>query len=217
MTELPRLSAREAAVRASYDTVAQEYADRVPQRFAGDVLGRALLSGFAELVKRDGGGLPVVDAGCGPGHVTAHLAGLGLPVHGVDLSPRMVETARRAHAGLRFEVGSMTALDAGDASLAGVVAWWSLVHTPPEELAAVFAEFRRVLVPGGHVVVGFRVGSGPRSPRRAYGLPVSYEFHRFAPERVAGALAGVGLEVDGRLMWGGEADPSAGLLASRPT
>ncbi|MFE9404030.1 class I SAM-dependent methyltransferase [Streptomyces sp. NPDC006530] len=48
--------------------------------------------------------------GCGTGRITAHLRELGLDVFGIDLSPGMVEVARRDHPGLRFDVGSMTDL-----------------------------------------------------------------------------------------------------------
>ena len=98
---------------------------------------------------------PVADLGCGPGYVTAHLGGLGLNAFGVDLSPTMIELAREAHPDLRFEVGSMTALDIGDEALGGVLAWYSTIHTPPEELPAVLTEFHRVLAPGGHLLLAF--------------------------------------------------------------
>ena len=59
-------------------------------------------------VDTDVGGGPVADVGCGPGHVTAHLRDSGLDAFGIDLSPVMIDVARREHPGLRFEVGSMT-------------------------------------------------------------------------------------------------------------
>lgn len=138
--------------RASYDTVAVDYAELVRPAFEGDLLGRAMLGAFAELVRAAGGG-PVADVGCGPGHVTAHLHSLGLPAFGVELSPGMVEVARRDHPGLRFDVGTMTALELADGELDGVVAWYSIIHTPPEVLPTVFEEFHRVLAPGGHLLV----------------------------------------------------------------
>jgi SAM-dependent methyltransferase len=85
-----------AAVRKSYDTVADAYAEQVPRPPDLDPLPRTLLGMFAETVRDTNLG-PLADLGCGPGFVTAHLAGLGAPAFGVDLSPRMVELARRAH------------------------------------------------------------------------------------------------------------------------
>ncbi|GAA3223377.1 hypothetical protein GCM10020256_31430 [Streptomyces thermocoprophilus] len=89
----------------------------------------------------------MADLGCGPGRITAYLASLGLSVYGLDLSESMLAIARREHPGLRFEQGSMTRLDLADGDLAGAVCWYSTIHTPDEELPALFAELYRVLAP----------------------------------------------------------------------
>jgi len=112
--------------RASFDAVAGTYAATFSDELAGKPLDRALLSAFAELVPAG----PVVDVGCGPGYVTAHLASLGLDVSGIDLSPGMVEVARRAYPSLPFSVGSMLALELADGSVAGLIAYYSIVNIP---------------------------------------------------------------------------------------
>lgn len=202
------------ATRESYDTVAETYAEFVKPRFAEDVLGRAVLAAFAELVRGTG---PVLDAGCGPGQVTAHLAGLGVEVFGIDLSPRMVAIARRTYPELRFEVGSMTALDLPDGGLGGVLAWSSLLHLPPAELPGVFAGFHRVLAPGGHLLILFHVGDEHLTPESAYGgHPVSYQSWMRQPDDVAGLLEETGFEVTARLLEKGEKRPHARLLARKP-
>jgi SAM-dependent methyltransferase len=191
-----------AATRESYDLVAREYAEVVPPRFDADVVGRGMLGAFAELV--DG---PVADLGCGPGQVTAYLAARGADVFGVDVSPGMVGVARERYPALRFEVGAMAELAIEDATLGGIVAWWSIVHTPPESLPAVFAEFRRVLKPGGHVILGFHTGDGHRRAEHAYGHDVTLDVYRFPVDRVVEAL---GMTVTARLLLG---DRQACLLA----
>lgn len=150
MTEASYLS----TTRTAYDAVAVRYAELFGDYLADLPLDRALIAAFAELVRAADAG-PVADLGCGPGYVTAHLGGLGLNAFGVDLSPTMIELAREAYPDLRFEVGSMTALDIGDEALGGVLAWYSTIHTPPEELPAVLTEFHRVLAPGGHLLLAF--------------------------------------------------------------
>ena len=150
MTEASYLS----TTRTAYDAVAVRYAELFENYLADLPLDRALIAAFAELVRAADAG-PVADLGCGPGYVTAHLGGLGLNAFGVDLSPTMIELAREAYPDLRFEVGSMTALDIGDEALGGVLAWYSTIHTPPEELPAVLTEFHRVLAPGGHLLLAF--------------------------------------------------------------
>ncbi|MGH3880358.1 MAG: class I SAM-dependent DNA methyltransferase [Actinophytocola sp.] len=198
------------AIRDSYDAVARDYADVVPDRFAGDVFGRAMIAACAEVVSG-----PVADVGCGPGQVTAHLAALGLDAFGVDLSPRMVAVARERYPRLRFEVGSMAGLEIGDGSLGGLVAWWSIVHTPPAELPVVFAEFHRVLAPGGYALVGFHAGDRRRRPEHAYGHPVHFDVYRFPPDRIATLLADAGLRVTATLTTEGENAPQVCLFARK--
>lgn len=200
------------ATRAYYDTVAEDYAARVPGLFAEDIPGRALIGAFAEEVRADGG-LPVADLGCGPGHVTAHLAGLGLGVHGVDVSPRMVDIARRRHPELRFETGAMDALALPDGGLGGIVAWWSILHTPPDRLPALFAEFRRVLTPGGRLLLGFHAGNGEpyTSEKRAGGF--AYAIHLLSTDRVVGQLEEAGFALTARLTTPGAKWPQVCLLA----
>ena len=82
---------------------------------------------FAERVAAAGGGL-AADLGCGPGLMTARLRDLGLDVFGVDLSTAMIGLARDAYPGLRFEAGSMDALDLADGALGGIVSWCSVIH-----------------------------------------------------------------------------------------
>jgi SAM-dependent methyltransferase len=155
-----------ADTRTSYDTVAVSYADLLRDALADAPYDRALLGLFADLVRAAGGG-PVADVGCGPGRITAYLRGLGVDAFGVDLSPGMIDVARRDHPGVRFEVGSMTDLGLADASVAGVLAWFSLIHVPDDEVPAVVAHFHRVLRPGGVLLLGFHVGTGRRLKPRA--------------------------------------------------
>ena len=207
-----------AAVRESYDTVAADYADLLRDALAAAPHDRAVLGLFAELVLAAGGG-PVADVGCGPGRITAHLAHLGLDAFGIDLSPGMVEVARRDHPGLRFDVGSVTGLDLPDGTLAGALAWYSLIHTPTAGLPAVLAELARVLRPGGQLLVAFQAGDEPVHLHHAYGHDVRLVNHRRPPELVEELLAAAGLAVHTRLLRepeGREKSPQAYLLARRP-
>ncbi|MGW6685233.1 class I SAM-dependent DNA methyltransferase [Streptomyces sp. NPDC054961] len=189
-------------VRASYDAVAADYARLLSTELAGKPLDRAVLAAFAEYVRGEdpSGGRAVADLGCGPGRVTAHLDGLGVRAFGVDLSPAMVAVARRSYPGLRFEVGSMGALDVADGVLGGVLAWYSTVHTPPSELPPLFAEFARVLAPGGYALIAFEAGDEKIRLEHAYGHPVSLDVYGTPPGHVAALLAGAGLAEVARLI-----------------
>jgi SAM-dependent methyltransferase len=203
--------------RIAYDTVADSYAEELRDLLDASPWDRSVLATFAELVGATG---PVGDLGCGPGRLTGHLASLGLDVFGVDLSPGMVDAARRAHPGLRFEVGSLAALDLEDGSLAGALAWYSLIHTPPAELPPVVAELARVLAPGGRLLTGFQVGDERRHITHGYGHDVSLAAYRLPPDFVAELCAAAGLVVEARLVREPqppyEKTPQAYLLARKP-
>ena len=184
--------------RTAYDTVAVDYAALLRTSLAESPLDRAMLTVFAERVLLDGGGA-VGDLGCGPGRVTAYLHERGLDAFGIDLSPGMVGVARETYPHLRFEVGSLDHLDLEDGALAGAVVWYSLIHTPPAEQPRVFAELRRVLAPGGHLVLAFQVGEDQHVHREvAYGHTVPLDSYRMSPGRVAEQLAEAGLTVHTR-------------------
>ena len=188
MTEPPYLR----TTREAYDTVAAEYAEHFRGELDRKPQDKAILGAFAELVRANG---PVLDVGCGPGDALAHLRTRGVKVFGVDLSPGMVDVARWANPGVRIDVGSMTALDRPDGALGGLVAWYSIIHIPPEELPAVFAEFHRVLVPRGHLLLAFQVGDEPLHFGEAFGHAVDLDFRRLRPDRVADLLADAGFDV----------------------
>jgi len=204
------------ALRASYDRVADAYVGMRAGDLGAHPWLRAVLGGFAEEVRGLG---PVLDVGCGPGQVSAHLAGLGVDVSGVDLSPRMVEHARRAYPGLSFQVASATELRPAEASLGGVLAWWSLFHLPRASVAAALGELAAALVPGGQLVWGTHVGDGEVQRSGAYGVDgVSWTTYLWQPEEMGAVVAGAGLEpvVELRFppLW--TARPQALLVARRP-
>ncbi|MGW7419712.1 class I SAM-dependent methyltransferase [Streptomyces sp. NPDC054813] len=178
-----------AATRTFYDTVAEDYADHFRADLADRPLERALLAAFAEWV---GEGGEVADLGCGPGRVTARLAGLGLSVFGLDLSESMLAIARRENPDLRFVPGSMLELAVADGALDGVLCWYSSIHMPDERLPALFGEFRRVLRPGGRLLLAFQVGDVARRHEDPWGHPVALDFERRRPQEMAGLLAEAG-------------------------
>ncbi|WP_307622113.1 class I SAM-dependent methyltransferase [Streptomyces sp. V3I7] len=220
----PRTAAAPAAdflrtTGASYDAIAKEYAGEHADHLADSPLERGLLAAFAELARA--AAAPVADVGSGPGHVTARLHDLGVPVFGVDLSPAMVDMARRTHPHLRFHVGSMTALDLPDATLGGVLALYSIIHVPDDHLPTALAEFHRALVPGGHVLLGFQWSSetpGLHLTER-YGHEIDLAYHWRTPDQVAGLLAEADLEPRSttvREPRGEEKLPRGSVLARKP-
>ncbi|MBG0833259.1 class I SAM-dependent methyltransferase [Planomonospora sp. ID67723] len=199
MIEPPFLS----TTRTAYDARAAEYAERFSASLDSRPLDRAMFAAFADL-------------GCGPGHGTAHLHSLGLTAFGVDLSPRMIALARRAHPHLRFDEGSMTALDLPDGALGGAVAWYSTIHTPPERLPEVLAELHRVLAPGGHLLMAFPSGDELLVLPEPFDHKVTLAY-RWPLGHVAGLLCQAGFTVVARLLCDeGDRFLQGCLLARRP-
>ncbi|MFJ2826567.1 methyltransferase domain-containing protein [Streptomyces sp. NPDC087263] len=186
------------ATRDGYDAAALTYAQLFRDTLRDRPLDRAILGAFAEVVRAGGDGR-VADLGCGPGHITAHLDELGLTAFGVDASPAMIELARRAHPGLRFDVGSMAALDIADGALGGVLSRWSIIHTPPQELPVILAEFHRVLAPGGHLLLGFSASEDPSHPTQLFDHAVAPAY-RWWPDHLATLLRESGLTEVARMI-----------------
>ena len=104
-----------SSVGASYDAVAERYAQEIGGELDAKPLDRALLAVLAEMAA----GGPLADLGCGPGHVGRHLADAGARVLGVDLSVAMCTLGVRG-TGLPFAAGDLTRLPLGTGSLAAL-------------------------------------------------------------------------------------------------
>ncbi|MEV4532674.1 class I SAM-dependent methyltransferase [Asanoa sp. NPDC049518] len=183
-------------IRATYDTVALAYDAALRSELAGKPVDRALLDVLLELSP----GI-VADVGCGPGHVTRHLAARHRAVVGVDLSPAMVSIARAAAPSLSFEVASMLDLPVADGAWSGIVAFYSIIHLTPAERRRAFGEFARVLSPGGWVLVSFHVSATDQPPgstqhtRSWFGSPVDLDSFYLEPAVVRADLAAAGFSV----------------------
>ncbi|RUR01534.1 class I SAM-dependent methyltransferase [Labedella endophytica] len=163
-------------VTAAYAGRAAEYTDLLGSMSAVHPSDRQLVESWADAVRGR-----ALDAGCGPGHWTNHLDGRGLDVRGIDLVPSFIDHARATYPEVRFGVGSIDHLDEPDASLGGVLSWFSTIHHEPERIGAPLAEFARTLRPGGLLLLGYFDGISTEpfdhAVVRAYRWPAE-ELHR---------------------------------------
>jgi SAM-dependent methyltransferase len=180
-------------LRADYDRVASAYTDRFSNELHDKPIDRRLLRRFARQVKGTG---QVLDLGCGPGHIARYLADRGTSVCGIDLAPKMVALAARRNPDIVFSVGNMTALDFPDGSVAGLLAFYSIVNFPLDVLDLVFAEMFRVLRPNGRLLLSFHMGDGIIHIEELLGQRVSMDFFLFQPSAVTEKLRAAGLHVD---------------------
>lgn len=184
--------------KAFYDAVALQYAQLLPDTAVEPAIDLAMIAHFAAEL---GEGARVLDAGCGTGRMIAHLhsLGSGLSVTGLDLSPQMLEQARAAHPEARLVEGELAAMPFAEGEFDGVLAWYSIIHTPPHELHRVLGECRRVLRPGGVALLGYQAGTGERSAPGAYGKDVELHAYLHHSPYVAAALEAAGLRPIARL------------------
>lgn len=211
-----------ATVRDDYDDKAEVYTAFIGEAFAGQPLNHVMIQAFADLVRQAGDGQTgdgqtgpgqVADVGCGPGHVTAFLRDRGVDAFGVDLSPRLVSAAREAYPGARFDVGDMGdlgALGVATAGLAGVVANYSVIHTPPDALPATLAELSRVLAPGGYLLLSFQALDAADAAAEPFDHKVSPAW-RYSTDHVVGLLGRHGVTEVARLVVAPGEDPARGF------
>lgn len=139
-----------AVVRAAYSARSAEYTSLFGSISSTHPADRELVLSWAQELSGK-----VIDAGCGPGQWTAFLHSAGVDVQGVDLVPDFIETAKQFCPDAQFSVGSLERLPTPDHSLAGILAWYSLIHISPAEISRVLEEFARCLTPGGSLLLGF--------------------------------------------------------------
>ena len=179
--------------QSSYDRVADEYVARIYDELRHKPFDRQLLDRFADRVLDAG---LVCDMGCGPGHVARYLHERGALVCGVDLSFEMVVRARRLNPGIEFTQGDMLALDVEDERWAGMAAMYSIIHIPRHDVVRALRELRRVLKPGGPLLVAFHIGHDHLHRDEWWGQQVKVDFHLFQPEEMAAFLASAGFNVE---------------------
>lgn len=206
-------------LRAAHDVLAGFYADRLAGALDRMPADRAVLGLFCELTRAAGLGARVADIGCGTGRLAPYLAAQGLVPRGIDLSPEMIRVARRDHPGFGFGVADLRELPFEDASLAGVVCWYSLMYLAPSDRPGAFAGLARVLRPGGYLVTAFKAGDGQvRRGGARTGLGVAFDVYWLSPAEMQRRVAGAGFTA---VFWAGrpageqEDSPHGYLIAQK--
>ncbi|WP_433533133.1 class I SAM-dependent methyltransferase [Micromonospora sp. CA-263727] len=211
------MDARTEELRDAHDVLSEWYAKNLVGALESMPVERAMLDLFAEMTLAVG--TEVADVGCGTGRLLPYLAGRGLSPRGVDLSPGMVDVARREHPGFAYEVADLRELPFEDGSLAGVVCWFSLIFLAPDARERAFAELARVVKPGGYLVTAFKHGDGTlrrNGPSTTLGVDFDRYWLSAAEMAERFAAAGLALVFQGNVPSEG-ATPPYGYMLVRKT
>ncbi len=171
-----------------YDAMAETYAQLLPEAFASPI-ERAAVDAFADHVRDVGLGSTVVDVGCGVGHVAAHLTASGLTVTAVDPSAGMLDQARLAHPDLTFTTDDALLRSVDLSTVAGVLARYSLIHVPPDDVRLALRDWATRLRRGAVVLLAGQSTDDEGVAEFDHAVAPAWRWH---PDSIAAALAEAG-------------------------
>jgi SAM-dependent methyltransferase len=181
----------------SYDQVSAEYAAKFKDEMDDKPFDRDCLDRLAREVKNLG---PICDMGCGPGQIARYLHRQGRDTLGVDLSPRMIAEAQRLNPAIPFHQGDMLGLPDEDNSWGGIAAFYCIIHIPREKVVDALREMKRVLKPGGVLLVTFHIGDEIKHLDEWWEKPVNLDFAFYQPAEMEDWLKEAGYELEETLV-----------------
>jgi len=183
--------------QTSYDQVAAEYAEKFKDEMDDKPFDRDCLDRLAREV---GGPGPICDLGCGPGQIARYLHRQGAQALGVDLSPGMIAEARRLNPDIHFHEGNMLSLPEADNAWGGIAAFYCIIHIPREQVVDALREMKRVLKPGGVLLLTFHIGEEVKHVEKWWEKPVNLDFAFYQPAEMETWLKEAGLELEETLV-----------------
>jgi SAM-dependent methyltransferase len=183
--------------RVSYDAVAPQYAERFKNEMDDKPFDRDCLDRLAHEVGELG---PICDLGCGPGQIARYLHGRGTKTLGVDLSPNMIAEARRLNPEIHFHQGDMLSLPDADHSWGGIAAFYCIIHIPRESIVDALREMKRVLKPGGVLLITFHIGTEIEHVDKFFEKPVNLDFAFYQPKEMEDWLNKAGFVLEETLV-----------------
>ena len=178
-------------VERLYDTVAREYAEAFCGEHEKKPKDQEMLYRFLQEI---GSNEPVWDFGCGPGQTTAYLKNLGVEISGLDLSEEILKQAKTIHPKIHFRKGNILELEFESDSIAGIVAFYAIVHFTEKQVGVAFREVFRVLRPGGTFLLTYHIGDETIHLDEFLCKKVDGEFMFFTTDFIFGCLKDRGFE-----------------------
>jgi SAM-dependent methyltransferase len=169
-------------LQASYDRVAEDYAREFRDEMNKKPFDRKMLDWLVEKVDNLG---MICDIGCGPGQIAEYLHRRGVRACGIDLSAEMVKEAQRSNPDIPFQQGNMLSLtEVADNSFGGIAAFYCIIHVPRSLVVSALQELKRVLRPGGVLLLTFHIGQQVIHRDEWWDKQVSLDFIFFETEEM---------------------------------
>ena len=174
-----------------YDAIAKEWAEAFAGEHEKKPKDKEMLCRFSQEI---GDRRPVWDFGCGPGNTTKYLKDLGIEISGLDLSEKILEQAKTINPEIHFQKGNILDLEFENESIAGVVAFYAIVHFSAEQVGTAFREVFRVLQPGGIFLLTYHIGEEKIHLDEFLGKKVDIDVVFFTADFISGCLKDSGFE-----------------------
>jgi SAM-dependent methyltransferase len=180
-------------IQTSYDKVASKYADRFKDEMDDKPFDRNCLDRLAHEVGMLG---PICDLGCGPGQIARYFHRIGVDTLGVDLSPKMISEAQMLNPEIPFHQGNILALPDLDNSWGGITAFYCIIHIPRDKVVVALREMKRVLKPGGILLVAFHIGDEVKHVEELWEIRVDLDFAYYQPDEMEGWFKEAGFDLE---------------------
>ena len=178
-------------IEKMYDTVAKEYSETFSDEHQKKPKDQEILYRFfQEIWDRR----PVWDFGCGPGQTAKYLKNLGIEISGLDLSNKILEQARTIHPGIHFRKGNILELEFEKESIAGIVAFYAIVHFTEDQVEIACREIFRVLQQGGIFLFTYHIGDETIHVEEFLGKKIDINFMFFTTDFIYSCLKKSGFE-----------------------
>ncbi|MBS0028306.1 class I SAM-dependent methyltransferase [Chitinophaga sp. 22321] len=176
-----------------YNQVASDYAIERWDELTRKQVDRLLLKEFAAINKDKG---LCADFGCGPGQTTKYLYDNGLKnIVGVDLSPEMVNVAKKLSPQINFETGDLLNIAYPSEHLGSVLAFYAIVHFTLDQVGKCFAEINRVLKTNGEFLFSFHVGEEIVHFDKAHDKEIDVDLFFFKTDDIIALLQKTGFKI----------------------
>jgi ubiquinone/menaquinone biosynthesis C-methylase UbiE len=179
--------------RSSYNLAAEKYHQLFYDELEKKEFDRKILDEFSNFFDKDS---LLCDAGCGPsGHITGYIFKKGIKIIGIDISDKCIEVARKENPRIKFERGDISELNCKNDYFDGIISYYSIINTPKKFVPRIMSEFKRILKPGGYLLLAVKAGKEEGFLSDLLGIKTKIYFTLFSEEEIRNYVKESGFEM----------------------